>query len=103
MLINASEEGAGDKSEDVHDEMISHNVGGKKVPLTNQDIISQSFLFLIAGFDTTAVTLTNVCYLLALNPEVQEKCYNEIVSVIQGRVTILELFNVDNIVNKCFA
>ena len=41
--------------------------------------LTQSTLFLIAGYDTTATTLTNSCFLLARNPEVQEKLYNEIV------------------------
>nr|CAH0110992.1 unnamed protein product [Daphnia galeata] len=41
-------------------------------------VTAQSLLFLLAGFDTTATTLTNSAFLLARNPEVQEKLYQEI-------------------------
>lgn len=72
--------------EEIGDEMISHNVGGKREPLTDKQIISQSFLFLLAGFETTSITLTFVTYLLALNLDEQEKCYEEIKSITGNEV-----------------
>ncbi|EFP13112.1 hypothetical protein CRE_07732 [Caenorhabditis remanei] len=46
--------------------------------LTTAEIISQCFIFLIAGFDTTAISLSYVAYFLALHPEVQQKLQKEI-------------------------
>jgi len=41
--------------------------------LTDEDIVSSSTSFLLAGYETTANTLAYASYLLALNPEIQEK------------------------------
>ena len=38
----------------------------------------QSTLFLLAGFDTTATTMTSACFQLARNPDIQEKLYESI-------------------------
>ncbi|XP_046636806.1 cytochrome P450 3A2-like [Daphnia pulicaria] len=69
------------------DEAISDftkEVDGKTVPMWSREeideiIIAQSTLFMLAGFDTTATTLTNTCFQLARNPDVQEKLYESIV------------------------
>ncbi|XP_046449635.1 cytochrome P450 3A14-like [Daphnia pulex] len=60
-------------------------VDGKTVPMWNRETIDeilmgQSTLFMLAGFDTTATTLTSICYQLAKNPDVQEKLYESIVA-----------------------
>ena len=51
------------------------NVLEKK--LTEDEILAQCFLFFIAGFETTATTLSYCTYELALHPEVQQKLYEE--------------------------
>ena len=38
----------------------------------------QIFVFLAAGYETTATTLAYMSYYLALNPDVQSKLQNEI-------------------------
>lgn len=49
---------------------------------------------MLAGFDTTATTLTNAAFLLARNPEVQEKLYEEVMKKheIFVRILIINLF-----------
>ena len=51
---------------------------GDNDKLTDEEIISQSFIFLIAGYETTANSVAYACYLLATNPDVQQKLINEI-------------------------
>ncbi|XP_067687705.1 cytochrome P450 3A13-like [Haliotis asinina] len=46
--------------------------------LTTDEIVAQGILFFIAGYETTASTLTFASYNLAMNPDTQEKAYNEI-------------------------
>ena len=43
-----------------------------------QEIKGQSFLFLVAGYETTAHTLGFACYLLALHQDVQKKLRAEV-------------------------
>ena len=45
--------------------------GGKR--LTDEEIVAHSITFLLAGYETTANALAYTSYLLALNPEIQEK------------------------------
>ncbi|KAJ7414817.1 Thromboxane-A synthase [Willisornis vidua] len=46
--------------------------------LTEDEIAGQAFLFLIAGYETTTSTLSFATYLLATNPECQEKVLQEV-------------------------
>ena len=46
--------------------------------LTEGDIIIDCFTFLLAGYETTSLTLTFATYLLALHPEIQERLASEI-------------------------
>ncbi len=48
--------------------------------LNDTEIIAQCFLFFVAGFDTTATSIVNLLYILAKNPTVQEKLYQEIIT-----------------------
>ncbi|KAL8222065.1 UNVERIFIED_CONTAM: hypothetical protein K2H54_074869 [Gekko kuhli] len=52
----------------------------KKQPrtLSDDEIAGQAFLFLIAGYETTNNTLSFVTYLLATNPECQQKLLCEV-------------------------
>ncbi|HEY6437787.1 MAG TPA: cytochrome P450 [Ignavibacteriaceae bacterium] len=51
-----------------------------KVEITEDDILATSFLFFIAGFETTASLLSFLFYSLALDQKCQQKLYEEVVS-----------------------
>ncbi|GMT35048.1 hypothetical protein PFISCL1PPCAC_26345, partial [Pristionchus fissidentatus] len=53
--------------------------------LSRDEIIAQCFLFVMAGFDTTASALSFVSHFLAMKPEVQDKARAEILAVM-GKV-----------------
>ena len=46
--------------------------------LTNEQIVSHCITFFLAGYETTANTLSYTAYLLALHPDIQEKLQREI-------------------------
>lgn len=47
-------------------------------PLTEDEVAGQAFLFLIAGYEIVTNTLSFITYLLATNPECQEKLLKEV-------------------------
>ncbi|TRY82831.1 hypothetical protein DNTS_022047 [Danionella cerebrum] len=46
--------------------------------MTEDEIIGQAFIFLLAGYETSSNTLAFACYLLAIHPECQEKLQEEV-------------------------
>ncbi|XP_021967785.1 cytochrome P450 3A31 [Folsomia candida] len=53
-----------------------------KYLLSDEEIMDNCILFLMAGFDSTSNTIAFAFHLLAREPEIQERAYNEIVSEI---------------------
>ncbi|OTF84051.1 cytochrome P450-like protein [Euroglyphus maynei] len=51
--------------------------------MTNAEMIAQCVLFFLAGYDTTATTITMALYNLALNPDKQQLAYEEVERIIQ--------------------
>jgi cytochrome P450 family 3 subfamily A len=49
--------------------------------LTDDEVVAQCIIFLLAGYETSSTTLSMVCYHLATNPDIQEKLQEEIDSV----------------------
>jgi len=70
---------------DLH--LISQRDDPKSV-LTDDMLASQAFLFFIGGLDTTVFTLEFVTYFLAINPEAQQRAYEEIKGVMGERTQV---------------
>ena len=79
LLQNPQHESESEPQTDVdlsEDEM-NGNVGKDKF-LTMEEMQAQTFLFLAAGYETTATTLSWIVYYLSLYPDVQSKLQNEV-------------------------
>ena len=67
--------------------------------LKTGEIVAESVGFMLAGYETTSTTLTFATYLLAANPEAQERLANEIheyfesnpVSVVSMHLCVLRI------------
>ncbi|XP_063053286.1 thromboxane-A synthase-like, partial [Engraulis encrasicolus] len=53
------------------------SVAQKRV-MTEDEIVGQAFIFLLAGYETSSNTLAFTCYLLALHPECQHRLQEEV-------------------------
>ncbi|XP_027203565.2 cytochrome P450 3A24-like [Dermatophagoides pteronyssinus] len=69
-----------DEEEIQQEKKIFQEIIGSKF-LNEEEIIAQSMIFLLAGYETTASTLTFCIYELAKHPEVQNKLYDEIKTI----------------------
>ena len=82
MIEASGEEGSdseGEKESEPPAECPAHRAAAKtKGVMTDEEILENSFGFLFAGHETTAITLSFASYELALHPEVQEKLQSEI-------------------------
>ncbi|CAG2108804.1 unnamed protein product [Medioppia subpectinata] len=58
--------------------------GAKKHTLTDDEIVAQAWIFFLAGYDTTSTTLTYCCYELALNQDIQQRLYNEVMTSVDS-------------------
>ena len=75
LLIDANQDDSDNKDDDI--DSVQYE-GEKKRRLTDEEVLANAVTFLIAGYDTTASTLTWVVYMLATNLEVQERLICEI-------------------------
>ena len=56
--------------------------------LSTNEILANAMLFFVAGYDTTAISLSYLLYNLALTPECQQKLVAEINRVVGDSVRI---------------
>ncbi|XP_054713411.1 cytochrome P450 3A8-like isoform X1 [Uloborus diversus] len=74
--------------------------------LSYNELIAQCIIFFLAGYDTTASTLSFASYLLALNPDVQEKLIAELDGALKasnGELTydsLQEMKYLDNVISE---
>ncbi|CAJ0954239.1 unnamed protein product [Ranitomeya imitator] len=54
--------------------------------LTDTEIMAQSLVFILAGFETTSLTLTYVFHNLAIHPDVQKKLQEEVDSYLPNKI-----------------
>lgn len=57
------------------------SIGKVKQPWTDDEILTQCFLFLAAGYETASTVMAFMAYELALNQDVQQKLYKKIRNV----------------------
>ncbi|CAG2181433.1 unnamed protein product, partial [Oppiella nova] len=79
--------------EELESEKKALNVNLINKQLTEYEILAQAFVFLLAGYETTATTLTFCTYELALNQDIQDKLWEEINSAVDsnGEISYEEL------------
>jgi len=65
-------------------ELRRRHAQGELPSLSSDQIIGQAIVFILAGFETTASTLSSLSYCLAKNPEVQEKLIQEVDQVVEA-------------------
>ena len=56
--------------------------------MSDEEIVAQSVIFLLAGYETSSNTLSFIAYYLALNPDIQDKLRVEIKSAIKQNPSI---------------
>ena len=58
--------------------------------ITHDELVSQAILFFVAGYDTTAATIGFLAYHLAVNPDKQDKLWEEIERVVGDKEQVLD-------------
>ncbi|XP_067948027.1 cytochrome P450 3A29-like [Watersipora subatra] len=69
--------------------------------LTKQEVIGNAILFLFAGFQTTADTMFFIFYELAMHQDIQERLYEEIMSVCETEEVTPEQLNELKYLDRC--
>ena len=57
---------------------VTDSEGRQVSKLSDDEVLAQSFTFILAGYETTSNALAYTTYCLAMNPDVQERLIREI-------------------------
>ena len=84
-MINAQNKTLETDEHDIEDDKNQEIFGQTKevltktqMDVTEEDILANTFLFFVAGYETTASLLSHLIYSLALNEKCQQKLYEEV-------------------------
>jgi len=79
---NKTDSSSRDVDEDIKKDVenIKKSIKKQDYQMEEIDILATSLLFILAGYETTASTLSYLLHELSLNPECQQKLYEEIMS-----------------------
>lgn len=69
---------AHNRSEQNQDNQVGPQERPQMKMITEDEIVGQAFVFLVAGYETSSNTLAFACYLLAINPECQHELQKEV-------------------------
>jgi hypothetical protein len=86
LMLDATGEEGGEEEDENADGKSDKNIMGrngcpvhkKEGVLSDEEVVMHAIMLLMAGYETTANALAYTSYLLALNPDVQEKLQSEI-------------------------
>ncbi|KAH9073512.1 cytochrome P450 [Lactarius deliciosus] len=75
---DATAKQVGDGNDIVSLLMRASSAGPEDIQLSEEELVAQMAVFLIAGTDTTSTALSRILHLLSLHPDVQDKLRNEL-------------------------
>ncbi|KAH9165540.1 cytochrome P450 [Lactarius sanguifluus] len=75
---DATDKQVGDGNDIISLLMQASSAGPKDIQLSEEELVAQMAVFLIAGTGTTSTALSRILHLLSLHPDVQDKLRNEL-------------------------
>ena len=106
LMLEAGRELMNQDQEDTDENSNEHRVESEKKTLTDEEIIGNIILILLAGYETTASLLTYVSHSLAVHPEIQAKLRQEILEAknqnngVLDYDTLMSLPYLDAVINE---
>ncbi|CAG2181851.1 unnamed protein product, partial [Oppiella nova] len=76
LNTNTHHDNEGEEESEIRKKVFDIKLANKR--LTEDEIVAQAFVFLLAGYLSTTGALANCLYELAVNPDVQQRLYDEI-------------------------